>query len=99
MSTSIECVHMNHINAVVEGFDDSVAHFRDLYGAQFVLDLPQPAWHACLITIGTVMFELFAPHDFFLHTRFGPHYLGVEYQVPDFPATREAVEERGLRVA
>ncbi len=98
MPERITCLHMNHINAVVDGYDESVAHFRDLYGAQLISDMPREEWHACLITIGTVIFELFAPNDDLLHARFGPHYIGIEYQVPDVGAARNAVEERGMRV-
>ncbi len=98
MPEQITCLHMNHINAVIDGFDESVAHFRDLYGAQLISDMPRDEWHACLITIGTVIIELFAPNDDLLHARFGPHYIGIEYQVPDVGAARKAVEERGMRV-
>lgn len=34
MSESIICLHMNHINALVEDHDESVTHFCDLCGAQ-----------------------------------------------------------------
>ena len=95
MSESIRCLHMNHINAVVEGLDD-VDHFRDLYGAQLILDLPE--FQSCLITIGTVIFELFLPQDYLLNARFGPHYVGLEYQVPDTGDARGAVQARGIRI-
>jgi catechol 2,3-dioxygenase-like lactoylglutathione lyase family enzyme len=86
---------MNHINAVVEGLDD-VDHFRDLYGAQLILDLPE--FQSCLITMGTVIFELFLPQDYLLNARFGPHYVGLEYQVPDTGDARHAVQARGIRI-
>jgi hypothetical protein len=90
---------MNHINAVVDGYDESVARFTDLYGAQVIMDMPRDEWHACLIVFGgAVIFELFAPHDDLLHARFGPHYVGVEYQVTDVDAAREAIIARGGRV-
>jgi len=98
MSESITCLHMNHINAVVEGFEDSVGHFRDLYRAQLILDMPGHEWHACLITIGTVIFELFIPNEYLLNARFGPHYVGLEYQVPDTGDARKAVQARGTRI-
>lgn len=97
MPARIECLHMNHINIVVGAYDD-VDHFADTYGAQFLLDLPKPEWHACLIGIGGVIFELFSPNDDILHARFGPHYLGVEYQIPDVSLARRAVQERGIRI-
>jgi len=98
MPTTLACLHMNHINAMVEDYERGVEHLRDLYGAQFNLDLPGPHWHACLITIGGVMFEVFAPTEYLLHARFGPHYVGIEYQVPDADEARAEVLARGMRV-
>jgi hypothetical protein len=98
MPKALDCLHMNHINAMVEDFEKSVDHLRHLYGAQFNLDLPGDQWHACLITIGGVMFELFAPSEYLLHARFGPHYVGIEYQVPDADEARAEVLARGMRV-
>jgi hypothetical protein len=99
MATPITCLSMNHINAVVEGYDQSVARFTDLYGAQVIMDMPRPEWHACLIVFGgAVIFELFAPYDDLLHARFGPHYVGIEYQVTDVDAARRAIIDRGGRV-
>lgn len=98
MSEAFEIVHMNHINAMVEDFDASVDHLADLYGAQFNLDLPGPHWHACLVTIGGVMFEVFAPTEYLLTARLGPHYVGVEYQVDDVDAARTDVVARSMRV-
>jgi catechol 2,3-dioxygenase-like lactoylglutathione lyase family enzyme len=97
MST-LECLHMNHINAMVEDFDQGVEHLQSLYGAHFDMDLPGDQWHACLITIGGVMFEVFAPLQYLLHARFGPHYVGIEYQVTDVDGAREEVLARGMRV-
>jgi len=98
MPKPLDCLHMNHINAMVENFEKSVDHFRDLYGAQFNRDLPGDHWHACLITIGGVMFEVFAPSEYLLNARLGPHYVGVEYQVPDVDEVRTEVQARGMRV-
>jgi catechol 2,3-dioxygenase-like lactoylglutathione lyase family enzyme len=98
MPRTLECLHMNHINAMVEDFEKGVEHLGDLYGAEFNLDLPGDHWHACLITIGGVMFEVFAPSQYLLHARFGPHYVGIEYQVPDADEARAEVLARGMRV-
>jgi catechol 2,3-dioxygenase-like lactoylglutathione lyase family enzyme len=92
---SIRCLHMNHLNALVEGPDD-LAHFRDVYGAQFLLDLPE--FQSCLILIGTTIFELFVPQEYLFNARFGPHYVGVEYQVPDTAEARQAALARGIRL-
>ena len=96
MAESITCLHVNHLNALVEDFDDSLAHFRDLYGAQFLLDMPESEY--CLIAIGTVIFELFIPQNFLLHARLGPNYNGLEYQVPDVDGVRKALQARGIRI-
>jgi len=98
MPDALECLHMNHLNAVVEDFDASVEHFSDLFGAQFNFDLPGAHWHACLLTIGGVMFEIFEPTEYLLHARMGPHYVGVEYQVPNVDAARVELLSRGMRV-
>jgi hypothetical protein len=89
---------MNHINAVIDNFDATTDHFRQVYGAQFLCDLPNAAWQACLMAIAGAIFEFFAPHDELLHGRIGPHYLGVEYQVPDVSQARAVVQEHGMRI-
>lgn len=99
MSEPIRTVRVNHINVVHEDFDATVEHYQSLFGGEVVMDLPQTAWHACLMDVGRVIFELFMPNEFFLHTRYGPHYIGIEHQVEDMDAAREVVAERGLRVA
>lgn len=99
MDAPITCLRMNHINAVVDGYDRSVERFRELYDAQVIMDMPRDEWHACLIVFGgAVIFEIFAPHDDLLHARFGPHYVGVEYQVSDVDAARQAIIAHGGRV-
>lgn len=97
MPKSIHPTRVNHMNVVIEDLDVSVAHFRELYGAEFLVDLPQREWRACLIHIGRVIFELFAPHAFLLNARYGPHYLGVEHQA-DMDEVREVVAAHGVRI-
>lgn len=96
--TTIRPVRVNHINIVVEELDAAVAHLRDGYGARFMFDLPSPVWHACLIETGRVILELFEPPAFLLNARYGPHYLGIEYQA-DMDVARAAIAQRGIRVA
>lgn len=98
MSKSIHPVRVNHFNVVVEDFDASVAHLQNLYGAEFLVDLPQREWRACLVAIGRVIIELFVPHTFLLNSRYGPHYLGIEYQA-DLDEVREVLATRGIRIA
>jgi catechol 2,3-dioxygenase-like lactoylglutathione lyase family enzyme len=94
---SIHPVRVNHINLVVEDFDASLSHLERLYGGLLLMDLPQAEWHAGLIDIGRVIFEIFAPPAFLLNARYGPHYLGIEYQA-DMEEVREAIAERGIRI-
>ncbi len=91
--------HMNHLNVLVADFDESVAHFQDVFGAQLILDMPRDEWHAGLVTLGTVIFELFAPNGYLLNARFGPHYIGVEYQIAEeIENARKDVRQRGIRI-
>jgi catechol 2,3-dioxygenase-like lactoylglutathione lyase family enzyme len=98
MSDFIRALSVSHINVVVEDFDASVAHFRRLYGADLLMDLPQAEWHAGLVEIGRVIFELFVPRSFLLNSRYGPHYLGIEYQA-DMGEVREVLARNGIRIA
>ena len=97
MPTSIRPIRVNHMNMVVEDFDRAVAHFRELFGAEFVADLPQKEWHAGLVAFGGVLIEIFAPHAFLLNARYGAHDLGLEYQA-DMASVRAAVAERDIRI-
>jgi len=84
----IQCLEMQHINIAARDFERTMAHFTDVLGAQYVYDIPGPQWHAVLVYVGGVLFELFLPEDFLLNGRYGPHYVGIEYQVHDLGATR-----------
>ena len=97
MRTTIRPIRVNHMNVVLENFDASIRHMRDLYGAEFFLDIPQQEMHAGLFELGRVIFELFVPHAWLLNSRFGPHYLGLEYQA-DMEVVRQAIAERGIRI-
>lgn len=95
--TTIRPVRLNHMNVVLQDFDQSVRHFKEKYDAEFVLDIPQKEMHACLVEMGCVLFELFVPHAYLLNARYGPHYLGVEYQA-SMAVARQAIAERGIRI-
>ena len=97
MARSIRPVRVNHMNAVLQDFDASVAHLREHYGAEFVVDIPQKEFHACLVEMGRVILELFIPYDFLVCARYGPHYVGIEYQA-DMDEVRAAVADHGLRI-
>jgi catechol 2,3-dioxygenase-like lactoylglutathione lyase family enzyme len=85
------------MNMVLQNFDESLAHFQTLFGADLLYDIPQPEMHACVIDIGRVLFEIFVPHAFLLNARYGAHYLGLEYQA-DMGQVREVVAARGMRI-
>jgi hypothetical protein len=96
MPRAIRPQRVNHMNAVLQGFDASVAHFVERYGAEFMVDMPQKEFHACLIEMGQVIFELFVPHDFLVSARLGPHYVGLEWQA-DIDEVRAAIADHGVR--
>jgi hypothetical protein len=98
MPSPVRTIRVNHINLVLEDYDSVVAHFEHLFGGPIILDMPGDLWHANLTDIGRVIIEFFAPKDFFLHTRYGPHFIGIEYQVEDLEAARETCASRGIRV-
>ena len=88
---TIRPVRVNHLNVVLEDFDESIARWDDVYGAEFLSDIPQQEWHAALIGIGRCIFELFVPSSFLLNARYGPHFLGIEYQA-DMTVVREVLK-------
>ena len=98
MPISIHPQTVNHMNVVAEDFEAGVAQIRRLFGSEVLKDLPGSHWHACLVEVGRVIFEIFAPADFFLNSRHGPHYLGLEYQA-DMGEVRQALAEHGIRIA
>jgi len=97
MTTSIRCRRMSHPNLVLEDYDASLAHFTKVFGAELILDMPRAEWHACLIDIGGVIIEIFAPPAFMLNSRQGPHILGIEYEA-DMTEVRAAVADHGVRI-
>jgi len=65
----IQCLEMQHINIAARDFERTMAHFTDVLGAQYVYDMPAPQWHAVLVHVGGVLFELFVPEQFLLKWR------------------------------
>jgi catechol 2,3-dioxygenase-like lactoylglutathione lyase family enzyme len=106
MSDHLELLRVSHLNAITDGYADTVTHFRDRLGFQLNVEIPDrgDGTEACLMTLGRVMFEFFAPKERGergqgrLLDRFGDHYIGIEYQVPDVPAARDTCVRRGIRI-
>ena len=106
MADKWQLIHPNHINAIVDGYEETIEHFRDRVG--FTLDRRIPdsgdGTDACLMTLGGVMFEFFAPKERGergqgrLLARYGDHYIGIEYHVPDVVSAREFANEQGVRI-
>ncbi len=96
--------NINHINVIAEGFEDTIAHFRDRVG--FTLDRKNPDYHGldfCLMTLGGVMFAFFVPEkgeggQGRLLARYGDFYNGLEYHVPDVAAARQVCEAHDVRL-
>ncbi|MBW8755176.1 MAG: hypothetical protein JF595_13690 [Sphingomonadales bacterium] len=84
------------MNAVLQDFDASIGHFTESFGAEFMVDMPQKEFHACLFEMGQVIFELFVPWDFLVSVRYGPHYVGLEWQA-DMDEVRAALTDHGVR--
>ena len=97
MPRSIRPIRVNHMNVVLRDHDASVSHLEAKFGAEFMVDMPQKEFHASLFEIGQVIFELFVPHDFLICARYGPHYLGLEWQA-DMNDVRAAVADHGLGI-
>lgn len=107
MPDHFELLHLSHVNAIVDGYDRAVAHCTDNLGMQ--MNMPIPArpgddTDACLMSLGNVIFEFFAPRHRAergqgrLLDLYGDHYIGVEFQIPDDNAARDLCAARGIRI-
>jgi hypothetical protein len=97
MGTAIKARRVNHMNLVLEDFDASVSHFRHAFDAEFLTDMAQDEWHACLMAFGDVIFEFFVPYQWLTNARYGPHHVGLEYEA-DMDEARAAIAERDIRI-
>lgn len=97
MAVSIQPKRLNHMNVVVQNAEAAKAHVQEKFDAEIVSDMPKPQYNAFLFATGGVLFEAFAPAEWLLASRYGPHYVGVEYQA-DMDTVVAAVKERGMRI-
>ncbi len=97
MATSIRARRVNHMNLVYEDFDEAVSHFKRAFDAEFLVDMAQDEWHACLMAFGDVIFEFFVPYQWLTNARYGPHHVGLEYEA-SMDEVRTAIGERGIRI-
>ncbi len=105
MADTWQLKSINHINIVVEGFEQTIEHFRDRVG--FVLDRKNPDYFGvdfCLMTLGGVMFACFIPKvkgqggQGRLLARYGDFYNGLEYKVADVADARRVCHEHDVRI-
>jgi hypothetical protein len=99
---------VNHVNAIVDGWEASMEHFRDRVGFTLNRRIPDEGHgdgtDACLMTLGGTMFEFFAPKvrgergQGRLLEKYGDHYIGIEYGVPDVGEARRVCEQRDVRI-
>lgn len=97
MAISIQPLRLNHMNVVLQDADAALRHVQEKYDAELVADIPKAEYHAFLFATGGVLFEAFCPNVYLLNARYGPHYLGVEYQA-DMDVVVQAVAERKMRI-
>lgn len=106
MSEPLELRTLGHLNAIVDGYEATLDHFVNTLGATLNFDIPDDGEvKPCLVCLGGVIFELFAPHDRNaergqgkLLGRFGDHYIGVEYVVDDVEVARQRCAELEIRI-
>lgn len=97
MSTSIQPIRLNHMNVLLENAEATQQHFKSKFDAERVIDIPKAEYHACLLATSGVLFEIFTPRVYLFNARFGPHFLGVEYQA-NMDDVVAAVKERNMRI-
>ena len=104
MAKSLDLIQVNHPNALVTSYDDTLEHFRRLFGAHLNMEIPESdGVRAVLMTIGHVILEFFAPLEVTergqgrLMGLYGDHYLGIEYRVADLAAARDTLAAEGVR--
>lgn len=97
MGTSIRPRRLNHMNMVLDNTEEALRHMQQVYDAELVADIPKAEYHAFLVATGSVLFEAFVPAVPLLGARYGPHYVGVEYQA-DMDDVVAAVNQRKMRI-
>ncbi len=107
MTENWKLIGMNHINAIVDGYEPSVEHFTERLGMDLSFRIPDSGdgTNAFLCTFGPVgMFEFFAPVERTekgqggLLRKFGDHYIGIEFQTPDLDLARKLAADNDVRI-
>ena len=95
--TTITPKRLNHMNLVLENYEQAKAHMQAKFDAEIVAEVPKAEYSALLFATGSVLFEAFVPSVWLLSARYGPHFVGVEYQA-DMDTVVQAVAERKMRI-
>ena len=107
MAAQLQLLRLSHVNALVDGYRRSLDHLGGTLGMQVNMEIPAREGDdtdACLLSLGDVIFELFAPRQRAergqgrLLALYGGHYLGAEFQVPDLEAARSVCRSRNVRI-
>ena len=98
---------LNHIGVATPSIDDSVAHYRDVMGAEVVrepFDLPAQGVRVCFVDTPNCQIELIEPlgDDSPIAAFLAKNPLGgqhhVCFEVPDIHAAKAWFEAKGARV-
>lgn len=99
--------HVNHIAVATRSIEVSIAHYRDMLGAQIVhppRDLPAQGVRVCFVDTPNTQIELIEPlderspiHGFLTRNPAGGQH-HVCYEVPDIHQARAWFEAKGARI-
>jgi hypothetical protein len=95
--TPLDLGTLCHVNAIVEDYEGALDHFTRVFGGILNFEVPDDGERrAFLFTLGDVIFEIVVPDDPRATEgrgerlrRYGNHYDGLEYTVPDVVSARE----------
>jgi methylmalonyl-CoA/ethylmalonyl-CoA epimerase len=100
----LEIIKMNHINQVLVDYDGAIDFYKKVFGAKLTFDGRQKfgPYNNCILYVGPVIIELFAPCDETglgkIVKRYGDTWQGLEFLTPNLDDSLEAVKEHGLRI-
>jgi|GEM_PF-636132 catechol 2,3-dioxygenase-like lactoylglutathione lyase family enzyme len=104
--TPLDLETLCHVNAIVENYEGALAHFTRVFGAVLNFEVPDDGERrAFLFTLGDVIFEIVVPDDPLATEgrgerlrRYGNHYDGLEFSVPDVVTARRRCGELRLEI-
>jgi catechol 2,3-dioxygenase-like lactoylglutathione lyase family enzyme len=100
----LEILKVNHVNQIVDDYDDAVAHLQDVFGGQFLREIgANPFTAGCLVDVGGEIIEVLAPKvmdkaEGKLLAKYGPHFQGVEILVPSVSEALDVMKQRGVAI-